>query len=999
MSDISGIGTVAKYLDNCDIEKLIEKIEQTKDSLLRFDSDFGEEYFKLLKDCIDKLDKDGNEEQYLTQYGIYEKDYWNALAAMLEKNEGILNDELKEQLAVARAMAGYYNTTDEIGSKDTSSERMVELLEERKKYEKQLLKLNKNYTDEELENAISELDNKYGRLVLGVKYNSVQERLTKLSVDDEGYKEKCLALLKEGNEYEKELLKGLPEDEYNKQLKLLENDYQKKILLVESSVIENEFSKLNVDDKDYSTKYLALLDRQKETAQSLLKLDGSLTSEELNTKLELIDSQYKYSRLITENNKIESDLNGLDIESDDYNEQVLSLLKQQRGCMEELLRMNNSLTEEQISAQLSLLDQNIYQAEQNVEWDKTNFVEKGIQYTGTFLASTACGIIDVGESIYDGLAMIEGKLLNDEQTAADIVKTDVSEEFYSAWMKNLGVNDNAAYSKVHDVGNFVGNAAGYALLSAVPGGAAVTGTLGFLAASGSASERALNNGASYDQALLVGLGSGAIGAATGVWSNNFGEELKNKLYDSLLDVGIDALKGAIIGTVEPLFNTALEYSVYAKDLKDENGELLYKNDFDYYTKSGALINIATGFASGFLTTGFRGVRKYNEDMQSYINKVKAENKLSNETLYYELSAPERGVFQLDPNKSAFEQESEFQMSDPYLDYGVRAKVDINSEVRENALLSFSNAMNEGRQSDSQSVEILYNIFKEQMENGNEEALKVMNKITELKKKNPELHIETSNEGSYWRDSEKMVNLNATMVSANATNGIVCHEFGHAIFDLQLDGKMPDNWDEIVLNAQNNVENGGWYKIKNHIKHETLINMGLYNKSFEEIIPPGLTRKQLEYQLTMQYSKMFEGTPQQIADTLEKAGYNSETITAILKGEINVTSREIAKQSINNSVNQLCEIKMRKQFNSLYAVSDIIDAVYKGDIFEQYHTSGHGKEYYIKGEPNFQIHEIMANFTELKVVGSDKKLYTIKRIFGDDFYNALNEIYENMVKSD
>ena len=508
MSDISGIGTVAKYLDNCDIEKLIEKIEQTKDSLLRFDSDFGEEYFKLLKDCIDKLDKDGNEEQYLTQYGIYEKDYWNALAAMLEKNEGILNDELKEQLAVARAMAGYYNTTDEIGSKDTSSERMVELLEERKKYEKQLLKLNKNYTDEELENAISELDNKYGRLVLGVKYNSVQERLTKLSVDDEGYKEKCLALLKEGNEYEKELLKGLPEDEYNKQLKLLENDYQKKILLVESSVIENEFSKLNVDDKDYSTKYLALLDRQKETAQSLLKLDGSLTSEELNTKLELIDSQYKYSRLITENNKIESDLNGLDIESDDYNEQVLSLLKQQRGCMEELLRMNNSLTEEQISAQLSLLDQNIYQAEQNVEWDKTNFVEKGIQYTGTFLASTACGIIDVGESIYDGLAMIEGKLLNDEQTAADIVKTDVSEEFYSAWMKNLGVNDNAAYSKVHDVGNFVGNAAGYALLSAVPGGAAVTGTLGFLAASGSASERALNNGASYNQALSVGFIAG-----------------------------------------------------------------------------------------------------------------------------------------------------------------------------------------------------------------------------------------------------------------------------------------------------------------------------------------------------------------------------------------------------------------------------------------------------------------------------------------------------------
>ena len=631
MSDISGIGTVAKYLDNCDIEKLIEKIEQTKDSLLRFDSDFGEEYFKLLKDCIDKLDKDGNEEQYLTQYGIYEKDYWNALAAMLEKNEGILNDELKEQLAVARAMAGYYNTTDEIGSKDTSSERMVELLEERKKYEKQLLKLNKNYTDEELENAISELDNKYGRLVLGVKYNSVQERLTKLSVDDEGYKEKCLALLKEGNEYEKELLKGLPEDEYNKQLKLLENDYQKKILLVESSVIENEFSKLNVDDKDYSTKYLALLDRQKETAQSLLKLDGSLTSEELNTKLELIDSQYKYSRLITENNKIESDLNGLDIESDDYNEQVLSLLKQQRGCMEELLRMNNSLTEEQISAQLSLLDQNIYQAEQNVEWDKTNFVEKGIQYTGTFLASTVCGVVDVGESIYDGLAMIEGKLLNDEQTAADIVKTDVSEEFYSAWMKNLGVNDNAAYSKVHDVGNFVGNAAGYALLSAVPGGAAVTGTLGFLAASGSASERALNNGASYNQALSVGFIAGSAGYLGGSLTNQALSKMADKAYSAIWEVAVDSLKVGAIGAIESLYNSATEYGVYVKDLKDENGELLYDSALDYFVKSGSLTNVLTGFASGFLSAGVRGLKKYNSNVNTN-SKIEINNEINNEKI-------------------------------------------------------------------------------------------------------------------------------------------------------------------------------------------------------------------------------------------------------------------------------------------------------------------------------------------------------------------------------
>jgi hypothetical protein len=640
MSGIDGIDSIRQYLNNCDIEALITRIEESKNSLLRFDDSFAGEYFELLRQSINKLDENSSNGQYLREYGIYEKDYWNTLVAMLEKNEDNLNETLKEQLAIARAMAGYYNTSDEMGSRNTDSEKMVDLLEERKKCEAELLRLNKGLTEEDLAKALDSLEERYAVTILGVKYNSVQEKMSELNIDDEDYEDKCIDLLKEGTRYQKELLglsKYLTKEEIKEQSALLDEECEKNVILVKNSIAGNQLSKLDITDEDYTIKCITLLAKQKEYAKEILKLDKSLTSEQLDEKINALESQYQYSCLLAENGKFQNDLNNLNIEAKDYEEKRLELLKGQRNCIEQMLKMNNNLTEEQISEQLTLLDQEIHSAEQNVEWNNTDFGCKFWQYFDASLLSFESGLVDIGENIYDGLAML---FSTDKEKTAELVKADVSEELYAQWVKERGVNDNAAYSKVHDVGNAIGTIGGTALIiyatagigapaSAGAGAGATTlggsgaaakfaqltaGSIIALDAGGSASERALNSGATFDQAYWLGINSAAMGYATGVWTSGYTASLNDKVYSSLWEVGLDALKSGGMAVFEPTCNSILEYSIYANDLKDANGNLLYEDFGDYYIESGAPLRTVVGFSSAFLPAAVRGYQSYYSDI-------------------------------------------------------------------------------------------------------------------------------------------------------------------------------------------------------------------------------------------------------------------------------------------------------------------------------------------------------------------------------------------------
>ncbi len=277
------------------------------------------------------------------------------------------------------------------------------------------------------------------------------------------------------------------------------------------------------------------------------------------------------------------------------------------------------------------LEKGIQKAEKNVE-------KKGIfstiwSYTATAVGSFVSGVLDVVETVTDGIAMAGGavvtgavsifnKELADEmkQGLQDYIQYDWSEAGYDASMNALGVDEDIAHGIVHKVGTMAGSVAGYAAISLIPGGAAVTMSAGALGAAGGAAEQAFNSGASFNEALAVSAVSGVAGAIAGNKVGKFGEMAKGAgsgLAKGVEGAGKELFKYSIesgaVSMLEPVANTTAQYLTYGKDIVDENGNKLYNGIggyFDYYADSGGILNTAIAGLSGAGGAALQGVLSY-----------------------------------------------------------------------------------------------------------------------------------------------------------------------------------------------------------------------------------------------------------------------------------------------------------------------------------------------------------------------------------------------------
>ena len=246
-------------------------------------------------------------------------------------------------------------------------------------------------------------------------------------------------------------------------------------------------------------------------------------------------------------------------------------------------------------------------------------------YAVTAVGSVVSGVADVVENIGDGLIMCGGELASgvaslcgNEDLASeikkgtqDIVQYDWSEAAYDAAMEALDVDDEIAHGAVHQVGNALGSMAGYAALSLVPGGAAVTAATGFLAAKGSSAEHAFQSGATFEEASVTSTVAGAAGALSGAALNKVQGAAKGA--SSIKDVAKLTAKGMAVSVAEPVVNSVTEYATYGKDMTDENGNPLYDNFGDYYVESGGLLNTAIASGVGGISTGSQAIKGYKNN--------------------------------------------------------------------------------------------------------------------------------------------------------------------------------------------------------------------------------------------------------------------------------------------------------------------------------------------------------------------------------------------------
>ena len=262
------------------------------------------------------------------------------------------------------------------------------------------------------------------------------------------------------------------------------------------------------------------------------------------------------------------------------------------------------------------------QEEEKPWWDVV------FDYAATAVGSVVSGVVDVVENIGDGLIMCGGELASgvaslcgNEDLASeikkgtqDIVQYDWSEAAYDAAMDALDVDDEIAHGVVHQVGNAVGSMAGYAALSLVPGGAAVTAATGFLAAKGSSAEHAFQSGATFEEASVTSTVAGAAGALSGAALNKVQGAAKGA--SSIKDVAKLTAKGMAVSAAEPVVNSVTEYATYGKDMVDENGNPLYDNFGEYYVESGGLLNTAIAGGVGGISAGSQAVKGYNNNIKA-----------------------------------------------------------------------------------------------------------------------------------------------------------------------------------------------------------------------------------------------------------------------------------------------------------------------------------------------------------------------------------------------
>lgn len=158
-------------INNCNINALVNKIEDTKESLMKLDQGFASEYMTLLQDflqtsTIDTSNMTDEEKmQYSIQMDAYARDYNQNLLYMLEKYEesGMLTDEMKQQLQYQRELVAQYDIQDKMAVLDSTSNEYIKLFKQNADYDRKLINLNPSLTEEQKANYLKEYNTQYNQ--------------------------------------------------------------------------------------------------------------------------------------------------------------------------------------------------------------------------------------------------------------------------------------------------------------------------------------------------------------------------------------------------------------------------------------------------------------------------------------------------------------------------------------------------------------------------------------------------------------------------------------------------------------------------------------------------------------------------------------------------------------------------------------------------------------------------------------------------------------------
>lgn len=294
----------------------------------------------------------------------------------------------------------------------------------------------------------------------------------------------------------------------------------------------------------------------------------------------------------------------------------------------------------------------------------------------------------------------------------------------------------------------------------------------------------------------------------------------------------------------------------------------------------------------------------------------------------------------------------------------------NTKKKLQALTDFKTEMLKGNNSRPELINLMYDTFNDAIDNGNTEAYGVLKMITELKRKNPDLKLVLVSDkiGSYWSRNESAICIAVSALKMGDPHTLF-HELGHCMFDSVLDGELPNNWNMVSANARvissNNQSLADTCDLLNKL---TLENQKQAMAELENSL--GKTLKEYEEIIVLEHKK----------------NYLDE-----------IMARKLAKMQIIDEIGVIRDKIWRTQYGDYVAISDMIDALYNGTMVDLNGNSlrlpyGHSLDYYKTHDIVTPFHEIIANFNSIKITGSKESLGIVKNIFGDEFYDLLENVF-------
>ena len=629
--------------------------------------------------------------------------------------------------------------------------------------------------------------------------------------------------------------------------------------------------------------------------------------------------------------------------------------------------------------------------------------------TGTAALSIETVKVDAAQAIYGIItgnewSSLTKKMWNETKGfVANKYVSSVYDSYYQNTIPGKWLKENAlGFDIVRKVGSGLGYTAGIVLLTIVTFGAgsvaAAGGTVTATSAAaattttqmavtataagiGRETQDAWADGADTVEGLVSGTLGGLFEGAQfyiggkisglklfgpdGIIKSIGSKEIGTKIVNGLARVILDGFDGGIEEIVKPFIK-----SIYKDSYYDENGNYVEFSDddsmIDRYSEifddnggwTSVLTQTVTGAGFSLLGELF-DLRKYfkNDD------KIKVDDADVAATLE---SKPE---------------------------------VTIDAQEKIDALNAFKDEMLKGNKSDQQLVDFMYKTFNDAIDDGNIDALNVLREFTELKKNNPDLRlIFTNSPRSYWSAWESAIVINKTYAEIGSS-GVLCHELGHCLYDSVLDGELPYNWNiiseraKIISSANDEMSKAGDY-IYSVWNESYEAAKQRFDQTLQESY--GLTLNEYERELTTHYSQLLNNSSKADLElSLQIAGYSRDDIIQILN--VDYSAKELAEMEIRKSVKPIAEQIHQTQYQDYSAISDIISAVYEG---QERDLNGnklkvvyqHPAEYYKKRDLNAPFHEIIANFTQLKISGNESSLSIIKNIFGEDFYDVLEDVF-------